>query len=142
MHNSLIGLGLSQRRLKATSFSNTVSPVPCCFRMHQRKMLQSSKGALLLLLPCLGGLVLGEVGDFSHCLRFFYKRAPPEGIDTEGYRPICQRYKNQYRFASLYHSQRRTPLYSAYTLTPAAGKRPKNIWKYEPQVRETKYMYV
>ncbi|XP_029918117.1 endonuclease domain-containing 1 protein-like [Myripristis murdjan] len=97
-------------------------------------MLQSSKGALLLLLPCLGGLVLGEVGDFSHCLRFFYKRVPPEGIDTEGYRPICQRYKNQYRFASLYHLQRRTPLYSAYTLTPAAGKRPKNIWKYEPQL--------
>uniref|UniRef100_UPI003AAEFCF4 endonuclease domain-containing 1 protein-like n=1 Tax=Centroberyx gerrardi TaxID=166262 RepID=UPI003AAEFCF4 len=102
--------------------------------MPQRKMLQSSKGALLLLLPWLGGLVLGEVGDFSPCLRFFYQSAPPKGIDAEGYQPICQRYRNQYRFASLYHRQRRAPLYSAYILTPAAGKRPVNSWKYEPQL--------
>ncbi|XP_056142970.1 endonuclease domain-containing 1 protein-like [Lampris incognitus] len=109
--------------------------------MSRGEMPPSSKGALLLLLACLGGLALGEVGDFSHCLDFFYKRMPPQGINTEQGRylaPICQRYKNQYRFASLYHRQHRTPWYSAYIITPPAGKRPASKWMYEPQLAFSK----
>ncbi|XP_034546566.1 endonuclease domain-containing 1 protein-like [Notolabrus celidotus] len=103
--------------------------------MSQRKMLQSSTGALLLLLPWLGGLVLGEISsEFSQCLDFFYDRTPPQGITAAGYQPICQRYRNQYHFASLYHRQHRAPLYSAYVLSPADGKRPKSTWMYEPQL--------
>ncbi|TDH07602.1 hypothetical protein EPR50_G00107840 [Perca flavescens] len=103
--------------------------------MSQRKMLQFSTGALLLLLPWFGGLVLGEISDdFSQCLDFFYNETPPKGINAAGYQPICQRYKNQYHFASLYHRQHRAPLYSAYILSPADGKRPSPIWKYEPQL--------
>ncbi|XP_038554686.1 endonuclease domain-containing 1 protein-like [Micropterus salmoides] len=102
--------------------------------MSQRKMLHFSTGALLLLL-WFGGLVLGEIsGDFSQCLDFFYNKTPPRGIKTAGYQPICQRYKNQYHFASLYHRQHRAPLYSAYILSPADGKRPKTSWMYEPQL--------
>uniref|UniRef100_UPI0037E7FB3F endonuclease domain-containing 1 protein-like n=1 Tax=Semicossyphus pulcher TaxID=241346 RepID=UPI0037E7FB3F len=103
--------------------------------MSQRKMLQSSSGALLLLLPWFGGLVLGEISsNFSQCLDFFYQRSPPQGISAAGYQPICQRYKNQYHFASLYHRQQRAPLYSAYVLSAADGKRPKPVWMYEPQL--------
>ncbi|XP_039976276.1 endonuclease domain-containing 1 protein-like [Xiphias gladius] len=103
--------------------------------MSQRKMLQFSTGALLLLLPWFGGLVLGEVSsDFSQCLDFFYNKTPPQGITDVGYQPICQRYRNQYRFASLYHRQHREPLYSAYILSPADGKRPNVSWMYEPQL--------
>lgn len=99
-------------------------------------MLQLSTGALLLLLPWFGGLVLGEISNnFSQCLGFFYDKTPPKGISAAGYQPICQRYKNQYRFASLYHRQHRAPLYSAYILSPADGKRPNSSWMYEPQVR-------
>lgn len=102
----------------------------------QRKMLQLSTGALLLLLPWFGGLVLGEISnDFSQCLDFFYDKTPPKGISAAGYQPICQRYNNQYHFASLYHRQYRAPLYSAYILSTADGKRPKSSWMYEPQVR-------
>ncbi|KAJ3587671.1 hypothetical protein NHX12_011268 [Muraenolepis orangiensis] len=99
-------------------------------------MLQDSKGALrLLLLACLVGLVAAEVGSFCPCLSFFHRYTPPTGIGGEGrYAPVCQRYRNQYRFASLYDRLHRTPLYSAYLLTPAAGKRPKTVWKYEPQL--------
>ncbi|XP_039668994.1 endonuclease domain-containing 1 protein-like [Perca fluviatilis] len=104
-------------------------------KLFQRKIMQMSTGALLLLLPWFGGLVLGEISDdFSQCLNFFYEKTPPEGINAAGYQPICQRYKNQYRFASLYHRQHRGPLYSAYILSPADGKRPSPIWKYEPQL--------
>lgn len=110
-------------------------------RMSQRKMLQFSTGALLLLLHWFGGLVLGEVDkDFSSCLDFFHDRTPPQGINEAGYQPICQRHKNQYHFASLYNRQHRAPLYSAYTLGPADGKRPDSTWMYEPQVR-TKTMF-
>ncbi|XP_076594852.1 endonuclease domain-containing 1 protein-like [Chaetodon auriga] len=100
-------------------------------------MLQLSTGALFLLLLWFGGLVLGEISnDFSQCLDFFYNKTPPKGISAAGYQPICQRYKNQYRFASLYHRQHRTPLYSAYILSPADGKRPRATWMYEPQVSD------
>ncbi len=104
-------------------------------RMCQRKMLRFSARSLLLLLPWFGGLVTGEISnDFSQCLDFFYNKTPPKGINAAGYQPICQRYKNKYRFASLYQRKHRIPLYSAYILSPANGKRPSNIWKYEPQV--------
>ncbi|XP_029367660.1 endonuclease domain-containing 1 protein-like isoform X2 [Echeneis naucrates] len=60
--------------------------------------------------------------------------AAKQGIDTAGYQMICQRYKNQYRFASLYHHEHRIPLYSSYILSPADGKRPNTSWMYEPQL--------
>ncbi|KAG7230347.1 hypothetical protein INR49_024451, partial [Caranx melampygus] len=98
-------------------------------------MLQVSTGALLLFLPWFGCLVLGEVSkDFSSCLDFFYDQTPPQGINGAEYQPICQRYKNQYRFASLYNRQHRTPLYSAYILSPPNGKRPNSTWMFEPQL--------
>nr|XP_020450610.1 endonuclease domain-containing 1 protein-like [Monopterus albus] len=103
--------------------------------MSQRRTLHFFRGALLLLLPWFGGLVLGEVNnDFSNCLDFFYNKTPPTGVSPAGYESICQRYKNQYRFASLYHRHSRAPLYSAYILSPADGKRPNATWKYEPQL--------
>nr|XP_043896885.1 endonuclease domain-containing 1 protein-like [Solea senegalensis] len=104
--------------------------------MFRRKLLQFSIGALFLALPWLGGVVFGEVNDdFSKCLDFFHQRTPPQGISaTGGYQPICQRHKNQYHFASLYRRQHRVPLYSAYILSPADGKRPNSTWMYEPQL--------
>ncbi|TNN77688.1 Endonuclease domain-containing 1 protein [Liparis tanakae] len=103
--------------------------------MMSRKQMQCSTGALLLLLPWFGGLVLGEIGnDFSKCLDFFYKKTPPKGITAAGYQPICQRFKNRYHFASLYRREHRSPLYSAYILSPANGKRPASIWMFEPQL--------
>lgn len=94
--------------------------------------------ALLLLAACFGGLVLGELSnDFSQCLDFFYNSTPPQGLSRPEYQPICQRYRNRYRFASLYDRQRRAPLYSAYQLKLADGKRPSVSWMYEPQVTKT-----
>nr|XP_023010517.1 endonuclease domain-containing 1 protein [Maylandia zebra] len=101
--------------------------------MSQRNLLQPSIRALFLLLLC--SLVVGEIGkDFSHCPNFFYNNTPPQGVSAPGYQPICQRYRNQYHFASLYDRQRRVPLFSAYRLSPADGKRPKSVWMYEPQL--------
>lgn len=73
----------------------------------------------------------GDVGDFSPCLNFFYRYWPPIGFNgTE----ICQNYTNKYHFATLYSRERRSPWFSAYQYTTPAGKRPKIMWKYEPQL--------
>ncbi|TWW55604.1 endonuclease domain-containing 1 protein-like isoform X2 [Takifugu flavidus] len=98
-------------------------------------MLRLSTLALPLLAACFGGLVLGELSnDFSQCLDFFYNSTPPQGFNRPQYQPICQRYQNRYRFASLYDRERRAPLYSAYQLKLADGRRPKVPWMYEPQL--------
>ncbi|XP_056237982.1 endonuclease domain-containing 1 protein-like [Seriola aureovittata] len=107
--------------------------------MSQRKMLQFSTGALLLLLPWFGGLVLGEVvNDFSNCKQFFYMDTPPTGITGNDYQPICQRYNNKYRFATLYDRARRSALYSAYILSSPDGGRDDETWMYEPQLANIK----
>ncbi|XP_068161543.1 endonuclease domain-containing 1 protein-like [Antennarius striatus] len=72
-----------------------------------------------------------DVGNFSPCLQFFYKSWPPKGLAGT---PICQRYNNQYRFATLYSRQRRSPWFSAYLYSVPSGKRPSTFWKYEPQL--------
>lgn len=82
---------------------------------------------------CLGA---ADVGDFAPCVRVFYKSWPPKGLAGT---PICQRYHNQYRFATLYSRPRRAPWFSAYLYSAPTGKRPHSTWKFEPQVRIFKY---
>ncbi|XP_061786461.2 endonuclease domain-containing 1 protein-like [Nerophis lumbriciformis] len=97
--------------------------------------MHSSIGVIFLLLCCFDGLVLGEIHqNFSKCLDFFYKGTPPQVNYSVGYQPICQRFNNQYRFASMYHRQSRAPLYSAYIISSGKGKRPNSTWMYEPQL--------
>lgn len=105
-------------------------------------MLDAVSRAPFLLI--LGGLLLlssllkpcfGDVGDFSPCLNYFYQAWPPKGLQGT---PICQRFDNRYHFATLYSRDRRTPLFSAYIYNTPKGKRPKGIWKYEPQLANSK----
>lgn len=95
----------------------------------------------LAVLAFAGGwcLCAADVGDFAPCLQVFYKSWPPKGLTGT---PICQRYYNQYRFATLYSRPRRSPWFSAYLYTVPAGKRPTSSWKFEPQVRILKYYVV
>ncbi|KAM9026246.1 endonuclease domain-containing 1 protein-like isoform 1-T3 [Ara ararauna] len=93
---------------------------------------------LLLLQVLLSCLWLGHsevVTSFeSSCPQFFFQKTPPnEALEPENPAWICQRYKNQYYFATLYDRSRRIPVYSAYLYQPAAGKRP-NTWLVEPQL--------
>ncbi|XP_038130161.1 endonuclease domain-containing 1 protein-like [Cyprinodon tularosa] len=74
---------------------------------------------------------VADVGDFTPCLQFFYRSWPPKGLAGTS---ICQRYNNNYRFATLYSRPRRSPWFSAYVYTVPSGKRPKASWKYEPQL--------
>lgn len=93
---------------------------------------------LLLLQISLSCLWLGRgevVTSFeSSCPQFFFRETPPnEALEPESPAWICQRYKNQYYFATLYDRSRRIPVYSAYLYQPGSGTRPKT-WLVEPQV--------
>ncbi|XP_047440425.1 endonuclease domain-containing 1 protein-like [Mugil cephalus] len=108
--------------------------------MTPRKMLPFTAGALLLLLPWFGGLTSGELSPskFTMCQKFFYNKTPPEGFGT-GCQAICQRYKNKYRFATLYDPQNRTALFSAYLMSSSDEPRPEDeTWMYEPQLASEK----
>ncbi|XP_075336615.1 endonuclease domain-containing 1 protein-like [Odontesthes bonariensis] len=100
-------------------------------------MLQFCTAALLLLLSGFGNLVMGEISDnnFSKCKQFFYKNTPPEGITGKEYVPICQFYKREYHFATLYNKQHYVPLYSAYKVSAGRGRR-LDYWMYEPQLED------
>lgn len=89
----------------------------------------------LVFIIALYPLSEGDVGDFSPCLNVFYEYWPPSGIQGT---PICQRYNNVYRFATLYSRERRSPWFSAYLFTTRFSKRPQEVWMYEPQLANSK----
>ncbi|XP_042326093.1 endonuclease domain-containing 1 protein-like [Sceloporus undulatus] len=68
------------------------------------------------------------------CPHFFFRGIPPSiGLDPSRPARICQRYKNQYRYATLYDKDNRIPVYSAYIYNPGTAKRP-STWMIEPQL--------
>ncbi|XP_059842698.1 endonuclease domain-containing 1 protein-like [Hypanus sabinus] len=93
----------------------------------------------LLLATSQPGIVQGKVvTDFQECDSFFKDGIPPQGFENMG-NPvkICQMYKNHYHFATLYRTDLRIPVYSAYTYQGPSSmeeiKRP-CPWFYEPQI--------
>ncbi|KAL8222378.1 UNVERIFIED_CONTAM: hypothetical protein K2H54_075915 [Gekko kuhli] len=94
---------------------------------------------LVLLFVCLGWHTTpGDaevVNSFEEtCPRFFFRETPPRiGLTPAYLVRICQRYENQYRYATMYDKLNRIPVYSAYIYNPGEAKRPQN-WMVEPQL--------
>ncbi|XP_038842075.1 endonuclease domain-containing 1 protein-like [Salvelinus namaycush] len=58
-----------------------------------------------------------------------------QGQNQNRYKPICQLFNNIYRFATLYDTFNRIPVFSAYTFTgPPTDPRPDEPWMIEPQL--------
>ncbi|KAM9400102.1 endonuclease domain-containing 1 protein-like isoform 1-T1 [Salvelinus alpinus] len=85
-----------------------------------------------------------KFSDVPQCKNFFMQGTTPNlpGILVDGtvqdqnrYKPICQKYKTIYRFATLYDTFNRIPVFSAYTFTgPPTDTRPDEPWMIEPQL--------
>ena len=74
--------------------------------------------------------------SFRDCSHFFYMQTPPAGVGGHSLRTICQMYADKVRYATLYDSSRRLPLYSAYIFQKSDGKRRMDTpWMFEPQVQ-------
>ncbi|KAK3575381.1 hypothetical protein QTP86_025792, partial [Hemibagrus guttatus] len=99
--------------------------------------------ALLLLLSFFFSLTLTKVvKDFerSPCSKFFIQSPNSTHVITptvfggNQYKKICQRWNNEYRFATLYDTNQRIPVYSAYTFSGQNTNLVRNdVWKNEPQ---------
>ncbi|XP_055495174.1 endonuclease domain-containing 1 protein-like [Leucoraja erinacea] len=84
------------------------------------------------------GTVRGKVvQDFKECGWFFQNNIPPQGFLGRSRLRICQRFKNHYHFATLYRTDVRIPVYSAYRYPCSMGEseayRP-SPWFHEPQI--------
>ncbi|KAF7711054.1 endonuclease domain-containing 1 protein-like [Silurus meridionalis] len=98
--------------------------------------------ALVLLISDFSSLTLMEVvNDFSKskCSEFFIKNQnhiiTPTVFKGNQYKRICQRWENEYRFATLYDTKNRIPIYSAYKYTGINAPPRKYVtWKNEPQL--------
>ncbi|XP_055769418.1 endonuclease domain-containing 1 protein-like [Salvelinus fontinalis] len=60
------------------------------------------------------------------------------GQNENRYKPICQLFNNTYRFATLYDTTNRIPVFSAYTFTGNTTGRPDDPWMIEPQLNGEK----
>ncbi|KAF7711055.1 endonuclease domain-containing 1 protein-like [Silurus meridionalis] len=100
--------------------------------------------ALVLLLSSFSSLTLMEVvKSFENCSSFFVKNPKdqnaiivPTVFTDARYKKICQRWKNNYRFATVYDTVRRIPVYSAYTFSKQVETTRNDNWKIEPQLEE------
>uniref|UniRef100_A0A8L0DMT9 Endonuclease domain-containing 1 protein-like n=1 Tax=Oncorhynchus mykiss TaxID=8022 RepID=A0A8L0DMT9_ONCMY len=98
---------------------------------------------LLSLLPVALSHVVKKFSDVPQCQKFFLEGTTPNlpGILYDGivknegrYKPICQKHKNTYRFATLYDTTNKIPVFSAYTFTGCIPGRPDERWMMEPQL--------
>ncbi|XP_028419764.1 endonuclease domain-containing 1 protein isoform X1 [Perca flavescens] len=85
------------------------------------------------------------VKSLSDCDQFLLEGTQPQvpGILEGGrilnqnrYKPICQTFDNERRFVTLYDTENRIPVFSAYKYRGGVGKRPANDWKIEPQLED------
>ncbi|XP_031647563.1 endonuclease domain-containing 1 protein isoform X2 [Oncorhynchus kisutch] len=87
-----------------------------------------------------------KFSDVPQCKTFYLKKTTPNlpGIlvggtvqDQNRYKPICQLFNNTYRFATLYDTTNRIPVFSAYTFTGSpTDPRPSQSWMIEPQLED------
>lgn len=93
---------------------------------------------LCLLLVWTPLVLASVVTDFNHaerCKDTLYMGTAPRGYLNRGLKKICQRYEDKPRYVTLYDTQKRIPVYSAYTFKKTDGGKTADIpWMFEPQV--------
>uniref|UniRef100_A0A3P8UAA2 Si:dkey-243k1.3 n=1 Tax=Amphiprion percula TaxID=161767 RepID=A0A3P8UAA2_AMPPE len=91
--------------------------------------------ALLPLLLSVHADVVERFEDEPECVKYFYKEKVPEwGASTPGAACLCQRFVNRYHFATLYDTNHRIAVYSAYQFQPSNGGGRESRWFVEPQL--------
>ncbi|XP_076969321.1 endonuclease domain-containing 1 protein [Tamandua tetradactyla] len=92
-------------------------------------------GSLLALARQLAGRVVGEEeAGFGECNKFFYAATPPAGLEAESHVKICQRSEGAERFATLYSTRDRIPVYSAFRAARPGAGGAEQRWLVEPQI--------
>ncbi|XP_041849764.1 endonuclease domain-containing 1 protein-like [Melanotaenia boesemani] len=91
--------------------------------------------AFLPLLLFVHADVVERFENVPECTMFFYKeKVPAWGATTPGVARLCQRFVNRYHFATLYDTDHRIAVYSAYQFQPSNGGGREKRWFVEPQL--------
>lgn len=94
----------------------------------------------LLLLLSVYADVVDRFEDVPDCLEYFHKqKVPALGSSTPGVARLCQRFVNRYHFATLYDTNNRIAVYSAYIFQPSNGGGRESRWFVEPQLVESSW---
>ncbi|XP_067456203.1 endonuclease domain-containing 1 protein-like [Thunnus thynnus] len=94
------------------------------------KLLVSSFLLLVLSYPATAEVV----ESFTTCEQFFFKSQPPTEPSGVQYKKICQKTEDGYQFATLYDTNRRIPVYSAYKFQGRVTYERKDKWLIEPKL--------
>ncbi|XP_061923989.1 endonuclease domain-containing 1 protein-like [Entelurus aequoreus] len=79
--------------------------------------------------------LVGQFEDVPECMEYFHSRKVPEyHTSTSGTVRLCQRFANRYHFATLYDTNHRIAVYSAYIFQPSNGGGRERRWFVEPQL--------
>ncbi|KAI5613745.1 endonuclease domain-containing 1 protein-like [Silurus asotus] len=102
---------------------------------------------LVLLFSAFSSLSLTEVvKSFKQSCPWFFLQNPkihtdyivPTVFTGHQYKMICQHWNINYRFATVYDTERRIPVYSAYTFSQQKQLQRPDEWKIEPQLEDFK----
>ncbi|XP_063807541.1 endonuclease domain-containing 1 protein [Pseudophryne corroboree] len=91
--------------------------------------------ALLCLLDA--RLVQDAEDGFAECNDFFYQGSPPEGFSHPAHARLCQRHQGEASFATLYSTEHRIPVYSAFRYREGSTGG-EGDWLLEPQLDDPK----
>ncbi|XP_010896978.2 endonuclease domain-containing 1 protein [Esox lucius] len=98
-------------------------------------MMHVAAVLLAVTLSLVGGDVVARFEDVPECTAYFYQgKVPNWGATTPGAARLCQRFNNRYHFATLYDTNRRIAVYSAYRFQPSNGGGREKRWFVEPQL--------
>ncbi|KAM6159240.1 endonuclease domain-containing 1 protein [Rhynchocyon petersi] len=91
--------------------------------------------SLVALVGLLEGRLVGEAeAGFGECNKFFYAETPPAGLAADSHVRICQRAEGAERFATLYSTRDRIPVYSAFRAARPGEGGAEQRWLVEPQI--------
>nr|XP_055062641.1 endonuclease domain-containing 1 protein-like [Misgurnus anguillicaudatus] len=92
---------------------------------------------LLVMLSLLSGGSTKVVQNFqTECGDSFYNKVTPTVLDGPQYRQICQTLNNKHYYATLYDTNNKIPVYSAYVFKGWMDCNRKSTWYIEPQLED------
>ncbi|KAM9019584.1 endonuclease domain-containing 1 protein isoform 2-T2 [Ara ararauna] len=130
---------------RAAAWTQSAGPLPYPAEadgapLGSREWTMKTPVVFLLCISVFAGFSRGRVvgrdeAGFAECNVFFPGQVPPEGFTQPFHVKICQQYNKEPRFATLYSTKDKIPLYSAFKHTKPAQSEEES-WLVEPQVND------
>ncbi|XP_038561879.1 endonuclease domain-containing 1 protein-like [Micropterus salmoides] len=95
---------------------------------------RTAQALICLLIIVMAGAEVQE-NLAPECKQFLFMGTLPRGLEDQPFKKICQFYKGNPRYVTLYDTFNHIPVYSAYTFKRSDGSKKADApWMYEPQL--------